>query len=232
MRDTINLEHIVQVNNVSVYQKNNLILSHLNFQIQKGEFVYLIGRTGSGKSSLLKTLYADLPLKKGSAEVAGFQIQGLKRSEIPYLRRKVGIIFQDFQLLPDRSIQENLLFVMQATGWTDKLKMNKRVTEVLLQVGLSSLTNKMPHQLSGGEQQRVAIARALINEPLVLFADEPTGNLDPDVARDILELFLKINKSGTAVCMATHNHHLIREYPFRTFKCSETRLIEFSSSLI
>ena len=224
--DTLGLDHIIKIQNASIYQKQSLILSNVNFKIEKGEFLYLIGRTGSGKSSLLKTLYADIPLKKGSMEVVGYQIQGIKHKEIPYLRRKIGIIFQDFQLLSDRNAEENLLFVMEATGWNDKVKMKKRINEVLNQVGLNHLEGKMPHQLSGGEQQRLAIARALINEPLILFADEPTGNLDPEISDDILTLFLNINKAGMAVVMATHDHYLIRKHPARTLQCEQGQITE------
>lgn len=224
--DTLALDHVVKIQNASIYQRQSLILSNVNFEVEKGEFLYLIGRTGSGKSSLLKTLYADIPLKKGSMEVVGYQIQGIKHKDVPYLRRKIGIIFQDFQLLSDRNVGENLFFIMEATGWQDKAKMKRRVSEVLNQVGLEHLEGKMPHQLSGGEQQRLAIARALINEPLILFADEPTGNLDPEVSADILQLFLNINKAGMAVIMATHNHYLIQKYPARTLKCEQGQVFE------
>lgn len=224
--DTLALDEVLKVQNASIYQRQSLILSNVNFELEKGEFLYLIGRTGSGKSSLLKTLYADIPLKKGSMEVVGYQIQGIKHKEIPYLRRKVGIIFQDFQLLSDRNVGANLFFVMEATGWHDKAKMKRRIQEVLNQVGLEHLEGKMPHQLSGGEQQRLAIARALLNRPLVLFADEPTGNLDPEVSGDILQLFLNINKEGMAVIMATHNHYLIKKYPARTLKCEQGQVRE------
>lgn len=217
---------IVDVKDTLIYQEDNAVLKDLNFQIEKGEFVFLIGRTGSGKSSLLKTLYVDLPLRQGKIEVAGFSIHEISRTQIPYLRRKLGIIFQDFQLFPDRSIAENIYFVMKATGWKDKSKMKDRLAEVLMRVGLGTSASKMPHQLSGGEQQRVVVARALINEPLLLIADEPTGNLDPEVSEGILKLFLEINKSGTAVLMATHNHNLIKGYPARILKCEGAQLLD------
>lgn len=225
----INTEYILQVRDTHVYQKQTKILKNVNFSIKKGEFVYLIGRTGSGKSSLLKTLYADLPVRKGSVEVAGFQLNQIPRNEIPFLRRKIGIVFQDFQLFYDRSISDNLLFVMRATGWTEKMKMKNRVAEVLMQVGLSGVSMKMPHQLSGGEQQRIVIARALLNEPHIVLADEPTGNLDPEVSEEIIKLFLKINRSGTAVLMATHNHLILENFPTRTLKCQNGQVVEMGS---
>lgn len=215
---------VVQLRNVTVLQDKNPVLHDVSFEIEKGEFVFLVGRTGSGKSSLLKTLYADLPLRMGEIQVAGFNIGGIKSSQVPMLRRKLGIIFQDFQLFQDRSIYDNLLFVMKATGWTDKSKMRTRLTEVLMQVGLGSVEKKFPHQLSGGEQQRVVIARALINEPQILMADEPTGNLDPHVSDEILKLFQQINKSGTAVLMATHDHRLIKKFPARVLKCDDGKI--------
>ncbi|GAA4296373.1 cell division ATP-binding protein FtsE [Nibribacter koreensis] len=219
---------VVTLQKVSIFQEVNTILSDVTFSIDKGEFVYLVGRTGSGKSSLLKTLYADLPLKMGSAQVAGFNIQSLTWKQVPYLRRKIGIVFQDFQLLFDRSVAENLRFVLKATGWKDKSKIKGRISEVLMRVGLDSAANKMPHQLSGGEQQRVVIARALLNEPVILFADEPTGNLDPDVTDGIMRLFEEINKSGTAILMATHNHQTLQRYPRRIIKCDQGRVLDSS----
>ena len=201
---------VVSLRDVTIYQDVNTVLSNVSFDVEKGEFVYLVGRTGSGKSSLLKTLYADLPLQTGNAAVADFQLGKLNRSQVPYLRRKVGIIFQDFQLLFDRTVAENLAFVLRATGWSDKSKRKQRITEVLMRVGLDAAANKMPHQLSGGEQQRVVVARALLNEPVILFADEPTGNLDPMVADGIMQLFQEINRQGTAVLMATHNYEIIQ----------------------
>ncbi|QHL86117.1 ATP-binding cassette domain-containing protein [Nibribacter ruber] len=219
---------VVTLQKVSIFQEVNTILSDVTFSIDKGEFVYLVGRTGSGKSSLLKTLYADLPLKMGSAQVAGYNIQSLTWKQVPFLRRKIGIVFQDFQLLFDRSVAENLRFVLKATGWKDKSKIKGRISEVLMRVGLDSAANKMPHQLSGGEQQRVVIARALLNEPVILFADEPTGNLDPDVTDGIMRLFEEINKSGTAILMATHNHQTLQRYPRRIIKCEQGRVLDSS----
>ena len=219
-------EPVLQVADATIFQENNSILNHINFEIEKGEFVYLIGRTGSGKSSLLKTLYADLPLRLGDIRLAEYNIREIKRKEVPYLRRKIGIIFQDFQLFPDRSVSDNIFFVMKATGWKDRAKMKSRLAEVLMRVGLGSVSAKMPHQLSGGEQQRVVIARALLNEPTILFADEPTGNLDPEVSDGIFKLFLEINKSGTAIMMATHNHYFIENYPARILKCEKGKLLD------
>ena len=221
-------EPVVRISGASIFQEEHTVLSDLDFKIEKGEFVYLIGRTGSGKSSLLKTLYADLPLRLGQAEVSGFAVNRIKAKDIPFLRRKIGIIFQDFELFYDRSIAENLTFVMKATGWKDPAKMKSRIAEVLMRVGLGAVSAKMPHQLSGGEQQRVVIARAMINEPQILFADEPTGNLDPDVSEGILKLFEEINTSGTAVLMATHNHRFIERFPHRVLKCEKGRVLDSS----
>jgi cell division transport system ATP-binding protein len=215
---------VVRVTDAHIFQDHSTVLSSIDFEIEKGEFVYLVGRTGSGKSSLLKTLYADLPLRMGSINVCGYNIGGIKSRDIPMLRRKLGIIFQDFQLFNDRSVGENLMFVMKATGWRDATKMRGRLTEVLMQVGLGSVEKKMPYQLSGGEQQRVVIARALINEPQILLADEPTGNLDPEVSYGIMRIFQQINKSGTAVLMATHSYGLIKKFPARILKCDEGRV--------
>ncbi|MDP4290065.1 MAG: ATP-binding cassette domain-containing protein [Bacteroidota bacterium] len=222
--------NIVDLKEVSVFQKNSLVLSKVSIQFNSGEFVYLIGKTGSGKSSLLKTLYAELPVMDGQAIVAGFNLQNIKGKEIPFLRRKIGIVFQDFQLLTDRSVDDNLLFVMKATGWTEKVHMEARLNEVLKLVGLSTKGHKMPHQLSGGEQQRICIARALINRPKLILADEPTGNLDPDSSAGILELLMEISQTGSAVMMATHNYNLIQHYPGRILKCIDGRVIELKPS--
>jgi cell division transport system ATP-binding protein len=223
-------EAIIEVKYACIFQGLDAVLQDVNFSIGKDEFVFLIGRTGSGKSSLLKTLYADLSLKMGQAEIVGFNLSKIKKNEVPYLRRKLGIVFQDFQLFPDRSVAENLFFVMKATGWKDKGKMKNRMIEVLLKVGLADAASKMPHQLSGGEQQRVVIARALINQPSILLADEPTGNLDPDVADGIFKLFQEINNEGTAILMATHNHDLLRKYPYRVLKCEKGKLLDSKTS--
>lgn len=217
---------VVRVSDAHIFQDNNTVLRDINFDIDKGEFVFLVGRTGSGKSSLLKTLYADLDLRLGDINVAGFNIRGINDGQVPKLRRKLGIIFQDFQLFPDRTVDDNLMFVLKATGWKENGKMRARLSEVLMQVGLGSVEKKMPHQLSGGEQQRVVIARALLNEPLILIADEPTGNLDPEVSHGILKLFQQINKSGTAVLMATHDYPLIKKFPARILKCENGRVID------
>lgn len=217
---------VLSVTQATIFQGENPVLNEVNFSVEQHEFVFLIGRTGSGKSSLLKTLYADLPLKSGHAEVVGYSLSQIKNKEVPFLRRKIGIIFQDFQLFTDRSVFENLAFVLKATGWTDPILIKERIGDVLLQVGLIEALNKMPHQLSGGEQQRVVIARSLLNNPSILLADEPTGNLDPDVADGIFKLFQDINKKGTAILMATHNHDLLRKYPYRVLKCEKGKLLD------
>jgi cell division transport system ATP-binding protein len=218
-------EPIIELEKISVYQNENLILANVSLTISQGEFLYLIGKTGSGKSSLLKTIYAELPLRSGAARVAGFDLQGLKHKDVPFLRRKLGIVFQDFQLLMDRSVNENLLFVMRSTGWKDKRQMQKRLLEVLAKVNLGNKGNKMPHQLSGGEQQRVAIARALVNDPEVILADEPTGNLDPESSEGIISLLMDISKTGRAVVMATHNYTFFDKYPALTLMCENGRVI-------
>jgi len=217
---------VVRVKEATIFQDHNTVLGDISFDIDKSEFVFLIGRTGSGKSSLLKTLYADLPLRLGDISVAGITIRDIKSNQVPLLRRKIGIIFQDFQLFSDRTVGENLNFVMKATGWKDGAKMKNRLAEVLMQVGLGSVEKKMPHQLSGGEQQRVVIARALINEPLILIADEPTGNLDPEVSSGILKIFQQISRSGTAVLMATHSYGLIKKFPARVIKCEDGKIFD------
>lgn len=220
---------ILSVSNASIMQEGRTILNEVNFDIGKGEFVYLIGRTGSGKSSLLKTFYGDVKLHFGDINIAGYSLKKIKRSEVPFLRRKIGIVFQDFQLLGDRSVNDNLIFVLKATGWSDSSKIKQRIADVLFRVGLTNAGNKYPYQLSGGEQQRVVIARALLNEPILLIADEPTGNLDPEVADGIMSLFQQINNSGTAILMATHNYELFKKYPARIIKCQEGRVVEVSS---
>jgi cell division transport system ATP-binding protein len=226
IRSMFSTDPVVRVKDVSIFQDSNTVLNDINFEIDKSEFVFLVGRTGSGKSSLLKTLYADLDLKLGDINVAGFQIRGIKSSQVPLLRRKLGIIFQDFQLFADRTVGDNLMFVLRATGWKDNGKMRARLSEVLMRVGLGSVEKKLPHQLSGGEQQRVVIARALLNEPLILIADEPTGNLDPEVSMGILKIFQQINNSGTAVLMATHDYGLIKKFPARILKCEDGKIID------
>ena len=215
---------LVTMKNLSVFQRGNLVLSNVNIQINKGEFVYLIGKTGSGKSSLMQMLYAGLPIKEGEIEFSGTKISSLPEKEIPFLRRKLGIVFQDFQLLTDRNIQENLFFVMKATGWTDKKEMLTRVMEVLEKVGLGTKGMMMPFQLSGGEQQRLAIARALVNHPLMVIADEPTGNLDPFTSEEIFALLKEISAGGTTVLMATHDYSLFKKFPARTLSCENGKV--------
>ncbi|NVK03962.1 MAG: ATP-binding cassette domain-containing protein [Flavobacteriia bacterium] len=217
---------ILSLSSAQIHQREHLVLSDVNINIEKGQFVYLIGQTGSGKSSLLKTLYGDLPLKTGSGKIVGYDLQKLKEKDIPYLRRKIGIVFQDFQLLTDRSVKENLMFVLKATGWKDKKKMDKRINEVLSKVGMATKSHKMPHQISGGEQQRVAIARALLNDPELILADEPTGNLDPYTSEEIMILLSEICKNGRAILMATHDYSLILKFPFNTWKCEDGRVVE------
>jgi cell division transport system ATP-binding protein len=215
---------IIEVENIPVYQKSILILSNVSFQIMPGEMVYLIGKTGSGKSSLLRTLYADIPVLDGKTVVAGFDLRKIRDKEVPYLRRKLGIIFQDFQLLMDRTVNENLIFLMKASGWKDKKLMQEQLQDVLVKVGLSTKGFKMPNQLSGGEQQRVGIARALINNPEVILADEPTGNLDPETSFGIVRLLKEISESGKSVLIATHNYSLIEKYPSRILKCEDGKV--------
>jgi cell division transport system ATP-binding protein len=217
---------VILLENVSVFQGQNLVLTNVDLKIDAGEFVYMIGETGSGKSSLLKLIYADIPTKEGTAVVAGYDLQKIKRKDIPMLRRKLGIVFQDFQLLTDRTVNENLYFVMRATGWKDKNEMQRRSQEVLESVKLGTKGSKMPHQLSGGEQQRVSIARALINKPAIILADEPTGNLDPNTSEEVVQILLDISKAGTAVLTSTHDYSLFNRFPSRTVSILDGHLIE------
>jgi len=220
------MESIVSITNCNIYIDKHLVLSDVNFDINKGEFIYLIGKTGTGKSSLLKILYGELPMTNGEGRIGEFDLRRLKRKQIPYLRRKLGIVFQDFQLLTDRSVAENLIFVMKATGWKDKKLMKERIEEVLDKVGLNTKGFKMPYELSGGEQQRVAIARALINDPDLILADEPTGNLDPETSDNILKLLFDISQSGRAILMATHDYTLMSKYGNRTLRCDSGKVID------
>jgi cell division transport system ATP-binding protein len=217
---------VVRLDKGQLYHQKSLALRELSLKIAPGEFCYLIGKTGSGKTSLLRALYGDLPLAEGEGEVAGFQLNGLKKKQIPYLRRKIGIIFQDFQLLTDRTVRDNLIFVMRATGWKNGQLMEKRLQEVLKLVQLDSKAYKMPHELSGGEQQKVVIARALLNDPELVLADEPTGNLDPEISEEIVRLLHKIRDEGTSVLMATHDYRLIEKFPSRVLKVENQTLQE------
>lgn len=209
---------IIQLTDVNIFQKSHLVLENVNLVVNKGEFVFLIGKNGSGKSSFLKTIYAELKMEKGAGSVSGIELREIKRSKIPLLRRKIGIIFQDFQLLTDRTINDNLQFVLKATGWKDKKAINERIDEVLLHVGLIDKKNKMPHEISGGEQQKVAIARSLLNDPEILLADEPTGNLDPETSEEIMKILNKQSKDGKAVIMASHDYDLMKKYASRILK--------------
>jgi len=219
MSENLPLDVIIQLTDCSIWQQNHLVLSHVNLSIGKGEFIYLVGRVGSGKSSLIKTLNAQLPLKEGTGLVAGYDLSKIKKREVPFLRRKIGIVFQDFQLLTDRTVNENLEFVLKATGWKNKNEINIRIGEVLEKVGLGLKGYKMPHQLSGGEQQRIVIGRALLNDPEIILADEPTGNLDPETSEGIIRLLTDISKTGRAVVVATHNYTLLKKFSARTIKC-------------
>ena len=218
--------NILSLQNAEIYQRDNLVLSNVNFHLNEGDFVYLIGKTGSGKSSLMKTLYGDLPLLKGTGGIVGFDLNTLKEKEIPYLRRKLGIVFQDFKLLNDRNVFENLKFVLKATGWKDQDKMKDKINEVLSKVGMQTKDYKMPFQLSGGEQQRIAIARALLNDPDLILADEPTGNLDPATSVDVMRVLQDIHKSGKTILMATHDYAIILKFPYKTIKCEGGELFE------
>lgn len=219
-------EVVLSLQDAQIFQRENLVLSDVNLQINEGEFVYLIGKTGSGKSSLMKTFYGDLPLEKGSGGIVGFNLKTLKEKEIPFLRRKLGIVFQDFKLLNDRNVFENLKFVLKATGWKDQGKMKTKINEVLSKVGMETKGFKMTFQLSGGEQQRIAIARALLNNPDLILADEPTGNLDPATSVDVMRVLKEIHKSGKTILMATHDYALILKFPYKTIKCEGGELFE------
>jgi cell division transport system ATP-binding protein len=226
MQEILPLDVIIELTNCTIWQQDHLVLSNVNLRVGKGEFVYLVGRVGSGKSSLIKTLNGQLSLRDGTGLVAGYNLSKLKKREIPYLRRKIGIVFQDFQLLIDRSVNDNLEFVLRATGWKESKEIEKRIGEVLEKVGLGLQGYKMPHQLSGGEQQRVVIGRALLNDPDIILADEPTGNLDPETSEGIIRLLQEISKTGRAVIVATHNYTLLKKFSARTLKCDDGKLME------
>ena len=217
---------IIELINASIFQDNKSVLENVNIEVAKGDFVFLIGRTGTGKSSLIKILYGDLTLKKGIGNVVGFNLLKISQKEIPFLRRKIGVVFQDFKLLPDRNIYDNLKFVLQATGWKNKDDINKRISQVLKEVGLFEIEKKYPFELSGGEQQRTAIARALLNTPELIIADEPTGNLDPQTSNEVMEVFKRLHKQGMSVFMATHDYNIIVKFPGKIFKCDSGKVFE------
>jgi cell division transport system ATP-binding protein len=217
---------VLSLKNATISQDEKIILSNINLEVNHGEFIYIIGKTGSGKSTFMKALYADLPLAEGEVRIVDFDLATLKEDDIPFLRRKIGFVFQDFKLLPDRTVKDNMLFVLKATGWTEKEEIQHKIDEVLDKVGMKAYADKMPHQLSGGEQQRVAIARALLNNPEFILADEPTGNLDPQTSVEVLEVLKKINELGKTVIMATHDYALLMKFPSKTLKCEDTKIFE------
>ncbi|MBM1106222.1 ATP-binding cassette domain-containing protein [Aurantibacter crassamenti] len=219
-------EVILELKDVAVFQKESLVLNNISLHVNKGDFVYLIGKTGSGKSSFMKTLYGDLPLQQGTGSIVDFDLTKLREKDIPFLRRKLGIVFQDFKLLPDRNIYNNLLFVLKATGWKDSKAIDNKIKEVLEKVGMQTKGFKFPHQVSGGEQQRVAIARALLNDPELIIADEPTGNLDPQTSVEVMKVLQDINKAGRTILMATHDYALILKFPSKTLKLDGNQVFE------
>ncbi|MCI4642633.1 MAG: ATP-binding cassette domain-containing protein [Flavobacteriaceae bacterium] len=217
---------ILHIQDAQIFQEQNMVLQDVNLSLHKGEFIYLIGKTGSGKSSLMKTLFGELPLRVGSGQIVGYDLAGLKEADIPFLRRKIGMVFQDFKLLPDRSVEKNLHFVLQATGWKDPQEINAKAQEVLDKVGMKTKGFKFPHELSGGEQQRVAIARALLNDPELILADEPTGNLDPQTSVEVMKVLMDIHESGRSILMSTHDYALLLKFPFKTLKCDGGQIFE------
>lgn len=223
---------VLSLKDVTIYQENKVILSQVNLEVNHGEFLYIIGKTGTGKSSFMKTLYGDLPLTEGEGHIVEYDLATLQEKDIPYLRRKIGIVFQDFKLLPDRNVNDNMLFVLKATGWVDMTEMQNKIDEVLDKVGMKGFANKMPHQLSGGEQQRVAIARALLNDPELILADEPTGNLDPQTSAEVLEVLKNINANGKTIIMATHDYALLMKFPSKTLKCEDGAIFEVVQRLV
>ena len=226
------MESIVDYRNVERSRQELIVLKDVSRKISRGEFVYLIGKVGSGKSTLIKSMYCEIPIENGDATVFGYNLHSIRRKDVPMLRRKIGIVFQDFQLLTDRSVYDNLLFVLRATGWRDKREIDERIETVLKKVGMSNKSYKMPHELSGGEQQRIVIARALLNDPLLILADEPTGNLDPETGHQIISLLSSISKSGTAILMATHNISLVEEFPGRILKCEAKKIIDMGTDYL
>ena len=226
------MESIVDYKIVELSRKELIVLKDVSLKISRGEFVYLIGKVGSGKSTLIKSMYCEIPIENGDATVFGYDLHSIRRKDVPMLRRKIGIVFQDFQLLTDRSVYDNLLFVLRATGWRDKREIDERIETVLKKVGMSNKSYKMPHELSGGEQQRIVIARALLNDPLLILADEPTGNLDPETGHQIISLLSSISKSGTAILMATHNISLVEEFPGRILKCEAKKIIDMGTDYL
>tara|TARA_Y100001935_G_scaffold162847_1_gene133892 strand:+ start:549 stop:1229 length:681 start_codon:yes stop_codon:yes gene_type:complete len=219
---------IIVFNEVSLKISETNIIENLNFSISSGDFTYLIGKTGSGKSSIIRSIYCDIPIQSGNCVIDGIEIDKIKKNQIPFLRRKIGIIFQDFKLLSDRSVHKNLEFVLKATEWKDKLKIDERINEVLNQVGMIDIKDRFPHQLSGGEQQRVSIARAILNKPDLILADEPTGNLDPATSKEIMNLLIDINNQGSTVLMATHDYDMISNFPKKTLRLEDGKLFELS----
>ncbi|MBA4318238.1 MAG: phosphonate ABC transporter ATP-binding protein [Flavobacterium sp.] len=219
-------QSVLSLKNATIAQEGKIILSKISLEVNHGEFIYIIGKTGSGKSTFMKALYADLPLTEGEGRIIDFDLATLKEDDIPFLRRKIGFVFQDFKLLPDRTVKDNLLFVLKATGWKNDIDIENKIDEVLTKVGMNRYADKMPHQLSGGEQQRVAIARALLNNPEFILADEPTGNLDPQTSIEVLDVLRKINATGKTVIMATHDYALLMKFPSKTLKCEDMKLFE------